>query len=176
MWVAAHDEMVPAKLHYVVSGNPSAHPVVFIHGVTKSMEYFTPAIITPFHTAGFQVVRIDVRGHGQSEKPATPTDTTELAADVLHLTTSLGIHRFAVVGNSMGGAIAQQLAINAPQRCSALVLACTSSRVSSASGLLYERMAQASEKEGRPGLAAVVRVRCLSPPVFGLERGCHSTC
>jgi 3-oxoadipate enol-lactonase len=75
--------------------------------------------------ASYRVIRFDTRGHGASPAPAGPYTVGELAADVVALADLLEIERFAVVGLSLGGAIAQQLALEHPSRVTALVLACT---------------------------------------------------
>lgn len=73
----------------------------------------------------YRVVRFDLRGHGGSPVPPGPYTTDELAEDVLALTDSLGVDRFAFVGLSLGGAVGQVLGLAHPERLTALVLCCT---------------------------------------------------
>ena len=73
----------------------------------------------------YRVVRFDTRGHGGSPVPPGPYSTSALAGDVVELADSLGLDRFAVVGLSLGGALGQVLALEHPDRVSALVLCCT---------------------------------------------------
>jgi 3-oxoadipate enol-lactonase len=73
----------------------------------------------------YRVVRFDTRGHGASPVPPGPYTLSELAGDVVALADSLGIDRFALVGLSLGGAIAQTAALEHPGRLRALVLCCT---------------------------------------------------
>lgn len=73
----------------------------------------------------FQVLRYDTRGHGASDVPAGDCTMEQLGQDVLGLLDALKISQAAFCGLSMGGAIGQWLALNAPQRLSALVLSNT---------------------------------------------------
>lgn len=74
----------------------------------------------------FQILRYDIRGHGASDAPPDDYSIAQLGQDALALADSLGIHRFAFCGLSLGGAIGQWLASNAPGRLQRLVLANTS--------------------------------------------------
>ncbi|HEV8490830.1 MAG TPA: 3-oxoadipate enol-lactonase [Candidatus Angelobacter sp.] len=74
----------------------------------------------------FQVLRYDARGHGASEVAAGDYTLGQFGQDVLGLADRLGLKTFAFCGISMGGAVGQWLAINAPQRLTRLVLANTS--------------------------------------------------
>jgi 3-oxoadipate enol-lactonase len=73
----------------------------------------------------YRVIRFDTRGHGASPGPAGPYTMSELASDVVALADSLDVDRFAFVGLSLGGAIGQTLAVEHPDRLTALVLCCT---------------------------------------------------
>ena len=73
----------------------------------------------------FHVIAFDNRGAGQTDKPAGPYDVRLMAADTLGLMDALGVGTAIVVGHSMGGFIAQELALSAPERVSGLVLAST---------------------------------------------------
>ena len=73
----------------------------------------------------YRVVRFDTRGHGASPAPSGPYSVSALAADVVALADSLEIDRFAFVGLSLGGAVGQVLALEHPERLTALVLCCT---------------------------------------------------
>lgn len=74
----------------------------------------------------FQVLRYDVRGHGASATPAGDYTLDQLGQDVLALADKLKLTKFCFCGISMGGAVGQWLAINAPQRLTRLILANTS--------------------------------------------------
>jgi 3-oxoadipate enol-lactonase len=92
----------------------------------------------------FDQVVYDHRGLGRSvaTDPTAPLSMADFAADALALADHLGWHRFAVVGVSFGGMVAQELAIGAGSRVTHLVLACTSSGgAGGVSGPLHEILA-----------------------------------
>jgi pimeloyl-ACP methyl ester carboxylesterase len=94
-------------------------PVVLIHGFTGTYarHWEGPGVMQALETAGYRVVAMDCRGHGQSGKPADPAKYgMEMVADVLRLLDHLKIERAHVVGYSMGGAIANQLLVRNPER------------------------------------------------------------
>ena len=71
----------------------------------------------------FQVLRYDTRGHGASDSPKGDYSIAQLGGDVLGLADALGISKFAFCGLSLGGAIGQWVAANAPDRVTGLILA-----------------------------------------------------
>jgi 3-oxoadipate enol-lactonase len=92
-------------------------PIVFIHGYAQNMSIWDDQL--PAFTPRYRVIRYDVRGFGRS---TGDVDETANAADLATLLDSLGIARTAVVGLSMGAAIALNFAVNYPARVSSLVL------------------------------------------------------
>jgi pimeloyl-ACP methyl ester carboxylesterase len=75
--------------------------------------------------ARHRVIVPDLRGHGRSRNLPPPYSVGQLASDLAHLLDHLQIDASAVLGYSQGGAVAQQLALDFPDRCDRLVLACT---------------------------------------------------
>ena len=73
----------------------------------------------------YDVVLLDNRGIGESEAPPGPYTVAEMAGDVISVMDEAGLERAHVVGTSLGGMIAQELALAAPERVERLVLACT---------------------------------------------------
>jgi len=76
----------------------------------------------------YRTITFDNRGVGKSDKPTGPYTTKMMADDVIGLMDHLGIEKAHIFGGSMGGMIAQELAINHPERVNKLVLACTFAR------------------------------------------------
>jgi len=72
----------------------------------------------------YRVVRMDLRGHGSSEVPAAepPLTMERLVQDTREMLDHLGVEGAHIVGNSAGGYIGQQLAMNAPERVTSLML------------------------------------------------------
>jgi pimeloyl-ACP methyl ester carboxylesterase len=107
------------RVHYVAAGRGA--PVVLIHGLgasTFSYRYTIPEL-----AQRHRVVALDLKGFGFSER--SERDDYSLAAQarlVLGAMDRLGIQRAAVVGHSMGGAVAARVALAAPERVERLVL------------------------------------------------------
>lgn len=101
----------------------SGPPLLLIHGLMVTGEMFDGVL--EHLAARHRVLVPDLRGHGRSRALPPPYTVAQLAADLSHLLDDLGLGSTAVLGYSQGGAIAQQLALEDPTRCSRLVLACT---------------------------------------------------
>jgi pimeloyl-ACP methyl ester carboxylesterase len=73
----------------------------------------------------FRLVLVDNRGVGRSDRTADSFAVADMAADVVAVLDAAGIRRAHVIGASLGGMVAQELAITHPERVDGLVLACT---------------------------------------------------
>ena len=105
------------RIHYADRGR--GEPVVLIHGFTGSYarHWESSGVIAALARAGYRVIAMDCRGHGQSGKPTGSGDYgLEMVRDVVRLLDHLGIQRAHVAGYSMGGAIVHQLLIQHPGR------------------------------------------------------------
>jgi len=109
------------NINYQVEGR--GEPLVMIMGFSATRSGWIRQI--PFFRKHYRTVTLDNRGVGKSGKPPGPYSTRMMADDTLGLMDLLGIEKAHVMGVSMGGMIAQELAINYPQRVMKLVLACT---------------------------------------------------
>jgi pimeloyl-ACP methyl ester carboxylesterase len=109
-----------ARVQYWKAGSGPA--VVLVQGAGVIGEGWRPQIdaIRQRHT----VVWIDNRGIGQSATTA-PVTVEDMAADVLAVADAEGLDQFHLAGHSMGGLIAQQIFLTAPQRVRSLALLCT---------------------------------------------------
>lgn len=105
-------------LYYEIAGQGS--PVLLIHGLGSSARDWENQI--PVFSTLYRVVAFDVRGHGQSDKPPGPYSIPLFTADTTQLLQALEIGPSHVVGISMGGMIAFQLAIDAPELVQSLVI------------------------------------------------------
>jgi pimeloyl-ACP methyl ester carboxylesterase len=110
-----------ARLHVEREG--TGEPLLWITGFAISSEIFAPVI---HHYAGeFECLRYDNRGAGRSQVPWWPTSVPELAADAVRVLDALGVESAHVYGLSMGGMVAQEVALRFPDRVRALVLGAT---------------------------------------------------
>ena len=98
-------------------------PMLFITGFTISSAVFDP--ILPLYEDRFSCISYDNRGSGRSSSPMKLTSMPELAADAVRVLDAAGIRSAHVYGLSMGGMIAQELAIRFPERVRGLVLGCS---------------------------------------------------
>jgi len=107
------------SIYYETQGE--GKPILFLHGA--AMDHNAWNLQVPVLKEHFKCIMYDARGCGDSDKPQEPYSIRMLASDAAALLDSLGIQKTHVVGNSMGGATAQELAINHPQKIDKLVLA-----------------------------------------------------
>jgi pimeloyl-ACP methyl ester carboxylesterase len=98
-------------------------PLLLIQGLGYGRWGWEP--IVPGLAARHRVVSFDNRGIGESDKPEGPYTAAEMAGDALQVLDEAGIDRAHVLGASLGGMIAQELAVAAPERVDRLVLCCT---------------------------------------------------
>ncbi len=109
------------RLH--VQRDGAGEPLLWITGFAISSEIFSPVLDS--YAAEFDCVRYDNRGAGRSPAPWRITSIPELAGDAVRLMDALGIDSAHVYGLSMGGMVAQEVAIRFPDRVRGLVLGCT---------------------------------------------------
>ncbi|HET6339343.1 MAG TPA: alpha/beta hydrolase [Polyangiales bacterium] len=110
------------RIHYHAAG--SGTPVVFIHGSGPGASGYSnfQGNFPFFAERGFRVIVPDSLGFGLSSKPDVDYELDYVLAGLKALLQSLGVERCAVVGNSHGGALAIQLALDEPQLVSKLIL------------------------------------------------------
>src|SRR5689334_23864116 len=96
-------------------------PVLFISGLSGHGAYWRDQV--PAFAKRFEVVLHDQRGIGQSDHSRVAYTVERMAQDVVRLMDALGIAKAHIVGHSTGGAIAQILAIEHPQRLASAVIA-----------------------------------------------------
>ena len=116
---ARHITVDGTALRYIDEGR--GPPVVFLHGLGASM-YAWRKNLAPVAAAGYRVIAFDNRGFGFSDKPATGYDNASYARLTVALLDSLHLPEAVLIGHSMGGAIAAEVAIAHPERVRGLVL------------------------------------------------------
>jgi pimeloyl-ACP methyl ester carboxylesterase len=105
-------------LYYEIVGQ--GEPILFLHGLGSSTRDWEYQI--EFFSKHYKVVTLDVRGHGRSDKPSGPYSIPLFAKDTAELIEALGIESTHVVGISMGGMIAFQLAVSTPSLVKSMVI------------------------------------------------------
>jgi 3-oxoadipate enol-lactonase len=118
-------------------------PVVLIHGLAGDHSAWLAQIEAL--RQHFRVVAFDNRGAGGSSQVDESVSTADLADDTLALMDRLGIEQSHVVGRSMGGAVAQHIALKAPQRVLSLVLCASFARLDPLGRRVLSNMREALE-------------------------------
>jgi pimeloyl-ACP methyl ester carboxylesterase len=101
-------------------GSGPGEPIIFIHGLSGCWQNWLENI--PHFARDHRVIAVDLPGFGQSEMPETEISVSGYADTIDALMTELGIDSAQIVGNSMGGFIGAELAIQYPARVERLVL------------------------------------------------------
>ena len=96
-------------------------PVLLIHGHTLDRRVWGP-VMPGLRAPGFRVLRPDLRGHGRSSRPDSGYHWSHHAADMEAVLDAAGVERAAVVGFSIGGGVAIELAQTLSDRVDSLVL------------------------------------------------------
>lgn len=98
-------------------------PLLLVHGLGYARWGWEP-VVEPL-ARSFDVLLYDNRGIGASDAPPGPYAAAELAADAVQVLDEARVERAHVLGTSLGGMVAQELAVAAPERVDKLVLAAT---------------------------------------------------
>ena len=134
-----------ARLNYDLAGSGD-RLLVLTHGLGSDLEYWAPLVEAL--AKHYRVLRWDLRGAGESAKPAGPYSPALFAQDLAALLDHLGAREAHVVGHSGGGVVSQRFALDFPDRTRSLVLASTSSEVGERAARAWNRLADAVEQGG----------------------------
>lgn len=115
------------RLHHAVSGDPDGIPVVFANSLGTDFRIWDRVL--PLLPAGLRVLRYDMRGHGLSDAPEGDYFMGDLVADAAGLMDALGFKDAVFVGLSIGGVVAQGLAVERPDLVRAAVLSNTAAKI-----------------------------------------------
>jgi len=146
------------RLFHVESGR--GEPVVLVHAIGCDHRMWDSLAEALART--HRVVRVDVRGHGESPVPPGEYSLEALADDVLTVLDGLEIDKAHWVGLSMGGMIGQAFAIAHPDRLGRLVLANTTSTYGPEGPKMWEARAKAVRDGGMAAIAELVMQRYFS--------------
>ncbi len=132
------------EIFYEIHGH--GNPLVLIMGLRRNTEWWYLQI--PTLSKHFKVLAFDNRGAGRSDKPKMDYSIRLFADDTAGLIESLGMKKAHILGLSMGGYIAQELAINYPHIVKSLILACTGPGGERAVLMSPERLKKFTANEG----------------------------
>ena len=135
-------EIDKLSLYYEICG--TGPPLVLIAGMTADSRSWHP-LLDRF-SSSFKTVVLDNRGSGRTRTPDTSFSIRQMADDTVRLLDILNIEQAHIIGHSMGGYIAQELAINYPGRVDKLVLASTAAATSERNKTLFHNMFEQGER------------------------------
>jgi pimeloyl-ACP methyl ester carboxylesterase len=141
------------RIHYEESGSGEA--ILFLHGLGSCAQDWL--LQMPVLAERFRVIAPDLPGHGESDKPQGRVRVVDLASDVIGLLDALEVSHAHVVGLSLGGCVAQQLALDFPARVRSLTLVNTFARFDM----------------GGPGNALPLALRMAALGLLGLPAQAH---
>jgi pimeloyl-ACP methyl ester carboxylesterase len=146
------------RLYYEIHGR--GEPLLCIQGVGVDVSGWRPQI--PAWSKRYRTIVFDNRDVGRSSYASEPYDVRDLASDTLALADELSLGRFHLLGSSLGGAVAQEVALAAPGRVISLTLS-----VSYAGNSLWDRervrlMLETSPRKSDQELAAELMLLTLS--------------
>jgi len=112
------------RIYYELAGDTAKPALVLVRGLARSSRYWGPLL--PELAPAFRLVLLDNRGVGRSDTPRPPYTCGQLADDVIAVMDAAKIDRAHLFGMSLGGMIAQHVALTHGARVDRLVLGCTS--------------------------------------------------
>ena len=116
-------QLSDGRCHYRIDGPSGGCPLLLIHGATVPGWQF--ALLVPYLTAaGWRTIRLDLFGHGYSDRPLIDHDYALFTRQIFELLELLDLHRdIYLLGHSLGSVVAARLMLAAPQKFNALIMA-----------------------------------------------------
>jgi 3-oxoadipate enol-lactonase len=146
-------------LHMADEGRPDDPPLVFVNSLGTDLRSWEQ--VAGHFAATHRVIRYDKRGHGLSDCPPAPYTIRDHTLDLVGLLDRLEVARAAVVGISIGGMIAQDLAAAWPERVSELVLCDTAPKIGTAAA--WQERSDTLCQHGMAYLAETILTRWFAP-------------
>ncbi|WP_171241047.1 3-oxoadipate enol-lactonase [Ruegeria sp. HKCCA5491] len=147
-------------IHYRVDGDPNGAPVVFANSLGTELRLWDAML--PHLPQGLRIIRYDKRGHGLSSCPSAPYSMGSLIRDAEALLDFLEVRDCVFVGLSIGGLIAQGLAVKRMDQVRALVLSNTAAKIGTPS--IWQDRMNAVRQGGIEALADATMERWFSKP------------
>ncbi|MBY6067431.1 3-oxoadipate enol-lactonase [Leisingera aquaemixtae] len=143
------------QLHYRVDGDAGGAPIVFANSLGTDLRVWD-AVVERL-PAGLRIIRYDKRGHGLSSCPPAPYSMGALVRDAERLLDHLDVRDCMFVGLSIGGMIAQGLAVKRLDQIRALVLSNTAAKIGTAE--MWKERVRTVQSDGIEALADAVMER-----------------
>ncbi len=151
-------QLESVDLNYRTDGDPNGAPVVFANSLGTDLRLWDKVI--PLLPTGLRMIRYDKRGHGLSSCPKAPYSMGALVSDLEGLLDHLEVRDAVIVGCSIGGMIAQGIAVKRLDQIRAMVLTNTAAKIGT-EAIWADRIA-AVEQDGVEALADATMERWFS--------------
>lgn len=146
-------------LNCAISGDTEGKPLIFINSLGTDLRIWDDVVANFEDT--YRIVRYDKRGHGLSGCPSAPYSIRDHALDLVGLLDRLGIEQAVLVGISVGGMIAQDVAATWPQRVEKLVLCDTAVKIGTPQ--MWNERINTLRAQGMQSLAGPILSRWFAP-------------
>ncbi|MBA3432956.1 MAG: alpha/beta fold hydrolase [Actinobacteria bacterium] len=160
------------SMHIAWERRGDGFPLVLVHGLGYARWGWEPVV--DLLGERYETILFDNRGIGESDAPPGPYSAAALGEDTLRVLEEAGVERAHLLGTSLGGMVAQELALAAPERVEKLVLVCTTPGGTNAAPMPEQTvrlMAQASTLEPEVALRRFVEnALAPDPPESIVER------
>jgi pimeloyl-ACP methyl ester carboxylesterase len=151
-----------SKIYYHERGE--GYPLVLIMGFGADGKVWEKHVAV--YEKYFRCIILDNRGVGLSDQPAGPYTTAMMAADTIAVMDHAGIKKAKVAGISMGGAIAQEVAINYPARVSSLLLVSTWAKFNNYAKTVYENLKHIRMNVPPEHFTELLQLWIFAPPYY----------
>jgi 3-oxoadipate enol-lactonase/4-carboxymuconolactone decarboxylase len=146
------------RLFWRQDGSAQRPALLLLNSIGTGMELWDRVV--PLLLPAFRVIRMDKRGHGASDAPEGDYTLGTLASDAAAVLDAARIDRAAVCGISLGGMVAMTMALQMPERVSALIVACSSAAMDPAA---WDARAATVRDGGTAAIADMAMGRFFSP-------------
>lgn len=133
------------RTRFLRAGRREAPPLVLLHGTTGHLETYARNIAP--HAEHFDVIAIDMLGHGYTDKPDLDYEIPQYAAHLRDVLDALGLERVLLSGQSLGGWVAARFCLDSPQRVRRLCVNTTGGAHSNSGAMktIFERTLAAAQ-------------------------------